>query len=272
MANEGFVSLIGAGPGDPELITVKGLRRLRAADVVIYDALINSELLRECRPDAELIDAGKRAGRSSPAQASINELLVARARAGLQVVRLKGGDPFVFGRGGEEAEALQAAGIPWEVVPGVTSAIGVPAYAGIPVTHRAVASSVAFIAGHEDPAKGHTRINWRALAEGIDTLVFLMSGGRMALIAEQLVAHGRPGDTPAAAVRWGTTTEQEVVSGTLATIADDVARARLAAPVLLVVGEVVRLRERLRWFDTLPHQSSLAPAERAEPIYVVRET
>src|SRR5262245_57315977 len=162
----GFVSLVGAGPGDPELLTIKGLRRLRAADVVVYDALANLELLRECHPGAELIDVGKRAGQHMREQESINALLIAKARAGLQVVRLKGGDPFVFGRGGEEAAALAAAGVPWEVVPGVTSAIGVPAYAGIPVTHRAVASSVAFITGHEDPGRAESRMRWRALAQG----------------------------------------------------------------------------------------------------------
>src|SRR5438093_766346 len=152
MADYGFVSLVGAGPGDPELLTIKGLRRLRAADVVVYDALVSEELLRECRADADLIYAGKRAGQHARSQESINALLIDQARAGRQVVRLKGGDPFVFGRGGEEAAALAAAGIAWEVVPGVTSAIAVPAYAGIPVTHRSAASSVAFVTGHEDPS------------------------------------------------------------------------------------------------------------------------
>jgi len=258
----GFVSLVGAGPGDPELITVKGLRRLRAAEVVIYDALANEALLRECRPGAELIDAGKRAGQHAREQESINALLIAKARAGLQVVRLKGGDPFVFGRGGEEAAALAAAGIHWEVVPGVTSAIGVPAYAGIPVTHRAVASSVAFITGHEDAGRAESRLRWHALAQGIDTLVFLMAAGRLSEIATQLIAHGRAADTPAALIRWGTTPDQETVTGTLATIAADAARAGLTAPALLVVGEVVRLRERLSWFDTL---EQFAPAAQPFP-------
>jgi uroporphyrin-III C-methyltransferase len=256
----GFVSLVGAGPGDPELLTLKGLRRLRAADVVVYDALINLELLRECCPGAELIDAGKRAGQRQHSQDWINALLIAKARAGLQVVRLKGGDPFVFGRGGEEAEALAAAGVHWEIVPGVTSAVAVPAYAGIPVTHRAVASSVAFITGHEDADRAESRLRWQALAQGIDTLVFLMAAGRLGEIAAQLIAYGRPADTPAAMIRWGTTPDQETVSGTLATIADDVARAGLAAPALLVVGEVVRLRERLSWFDTL---EQLVPSAQA---------
>lgn len=272
MPDQGFVSLVGAGPGDPELITLKGLRRLRAAEVVVYDALISAELLRECRADAELIYVGKRCGQAARSQAAINELLIAKARLGRLVVRLKGGDPFVFGRGGEEAAALQAAGIAWEVVPGVTSAIGVPAYAGIPITHRACASSVAVITGHEDPRRPQSRINWRALAEGIDTLVFLMGVGRLGYIAGQLVAHGRPADTPAAVIRWGTTAEQETVVGTLATIADDVARAGLTPPATLVVGEVVRLRAQLSWFDTLPRLAGRLPAGETESVYVVPES
>jgi uroporphyrin-III C-methyltransferase len=267
----GFVSLVGAGPGDPELLTVKGLRRLRAADVVVYDALVNDALLHECRADAELIYAGKRAGQHYRSQNEINALLIEKACAGLQVVRLKGGDPFVFGRGGEEAEALSAAGVPWEVVPGVTSAIAVPAYAGIPVTHRAAASSFAVITGHEDPQHEETRLRWRALAQGIDTLVFLMGLGRLATIAEQLIAYGRAPETPAAVIRQGTTPEQETVVGTLATISQDVARAGLAAPATLIVGEVVRLRARLSWFDILAHPSEPLAAQ-ARALYVVRES
>jgi uroporphyrin-III C-methyltransferase len=267
----GFVSLVGAGPGDPELITVKGLRRLRAADVVIYDALANEALLRECRADAELIYAGKRAGQHYRSQDAINALLLEKARAGLLVVRLKGGDPFVFGRGGEEAAMLAAAGIAWEVVPGVSSAVAVPAYAGIPVTDRARASSFAVITGHEDPDRAATRLHWHALAQGIDTLVFLMGVGRLERIAAQLIAHGRAADTPAAVIRQGSTPEQETVVGTLASIAADVLRAGLTAPATLIVGEVVRLRERLRWFDTLAQgqEPTVAPAE---PLYVVRES
>jgi uroporphyrin-III C-methyltransferase len=269
--SQGFVSLIGAGPGDPELITVKGLRRLRAADVVIYDALANEALLRECRADAELIYAGKRAGQHFRSQDEINVLLIGKARAGLQVVRLKGGDPFVFGRGGEEAAVLVAAGIAWEVVPGISSWVAVPAYAGIPVTDRGAASSFAVITGHEDPNREETRLRWQALAQGIDTLVFLMGVGRLESIAAQLIAHGRAADTPAAVVRQGTTPDQQTVVGTLASIATDVARAELTAPATLIVGEVVRLRERLSWFDTLTqaHTSAVAPVE---PLYVVRES
>ncbi len=267
MSKSGFVSLVGAGPGDPDLITVKGLRRLRAADVVVYDALANAELLRECRAGAELIYAGKRAGEHHCSQASINALLIERARAGRQVVRLKGGDPFVFGRGGEEAAALAEAGVAWEVVPGVTSAIGVPAYAGIPVTHRAAASSVAFVTGHEDPDRPATRIHWQALAQGVDTLVFLMAVGRLAPIAARLIEHGRPATTPAAVIRGGTTPDQETVTGTLETIAAEVARAGLTAPATLVVGEVVRLREQLSWFDTIEQPG--APANVAPLHYIL---
>lgn len=256
----GFVSLIGAGPGDPELITLKGMRCLQKADVVIYDALVNEELLGFCRSGAELIDAGKRAGQPSVAQETITALLIEKARAGFYVVRLKGGDPFVFGRGGEEAEALHAAGIAWEVVPGVSSAISVPAYAGIPLTHRGYAASFAVVTGHEDPAREYSRIDWPALARGIDTLVFLMSSSRLALIAERLIANGRSPSTPAAVIQWGTTAEQQTVAGTLATIADDVAQAGLGSPATLVIGEVVRLRDTLAWFDVLTTAQSAQQA------------
>jgi uroporphyrin-III C-methyltransferase len=245
----GLVSLVGAGPGDPELITVKGLRRLRAADVVIHDALIGAELLEECRREATIIDVGKRAGRPSTPQPWISQLLVAHGRAGRQVVRLKGGDPFVFGRGGEEAEALVAAGLPWEVVPGVSSAIAAPAYAGIPLTHRDHAASFAVVSGHEPTDREASRLHWQALARGIDTLVFLMGARRLAEISAQLIAHGRPAATPAALIRWGSTAQQETLVATLGTIAEAAAQARLGPPALLVVGEVVRLRAALTWFD-----------------------
>ncbi len=267
MTQTGFVSLVGAGPGDPELLTVKGLRRLREADVVVYDALVNDALLQECRADAELIYVGKRCGKPR-SQASINELLVEHAQAGRRVVRLKGGDPFVFGRGGEEAETLHAAGIAWEVVPGISSAISVPAYAGIPVTQRGVAVSFAVVTGHEDPSKSHSQINWAALA-GIDTLVVLMGVGRLASIAEQLIAHGRSPDMPAAVIRQGTTDDQQTVVGTLQSIAVDVERAGLGAPATLVVGEVVRLREQLAWFDTLPHEAERHSSEAGQPVTLV---
>jgi uroporphyrin-III C-methyltransferase len=267
----GFVSLVGAGPGDPELITVKALRRLRSADVVVYDALVNDLLLRECRPDAQLVFAGKRAGLHARSQSDINALLIDYARAGLLVVRLKGGDPFVFGRGGEEAEALAAAGIAWEVVPGISSAVAVPAYAGIPLTHRAAASSFAVVTGHEDPERPETRLRWQALANGFDTLVVLMGVGRLGSIAAELIGHGRAPETPAAVIAQGTLPEQQTVVGTLATIAEEAERAGLGAPATLVVGEVVRLRQRLSWFDTLA-QIDIPVAVPAEPLYVVRES
>jgi uroporphyrin-III C-methyltransferase len=272
MANSGFVSLVGAGPGDPDLLTLKGLRRLRMADVVVYDALVNDALLRECRPDAELIYAGKRAGQHCRSQDEINTLLVDKARQGLQVVRLKGGDPFVFGRGGEEAQALAAAGIAWEVVPGVSAAIAVPAYAGIPVTHRALASSFAVLTGHEALGRDESRLRYAALAQGIDTLIVLMGVSRLAEITTALIAHGRAAETPAAVIREGSTADQQTVVGTLATIAADVEREGLGAPATLVVGEVVRLRTQLSWFDALPRLAMPLEAELAEPLYVIRDS
>jgi uroporphyrinogen III methyltransferase/synthase len=252
MTIAGLVSLIGAGPGDPDLITVKGLQRLQQADVVIYDYLANAELLQHCRADAELIYVGKQAGRHTLSQDEINGLLLEHGQAGKRVARLKGGDPYIFGRGGEEADVLQQAGIAWEVVPGITAGVAAPAYAGIPVTQRGLASSVAFITGHEDPTKPETAIDWQRLATAIDTLVFYMGVGNLPEITEKLIGNGRPPETPVAVIRWGTKPEQEVVVGTLQTIAAIVANARLKPPAITVVGDVVRLRERLRWFDNRP--------------------
>lgn len=252
MGTRGFVSLIGAGPGDPGLLTLRGAETLAAADVVIYDYLSNPALLSHARPDAERIYVGKKAGCHTLSQGEINALLVERALAGQRVARLKGGDPFVFGRGGEEAIALVQAGVPYEVIPGVTSAVAAPAYAGIPVTHRGISNSFAVVTGHEDPSKKGTSIDWARLATGVDTLVFLMGVGKLPHIVEQLLAHGRPPDTPVAAVRWGTTPGQQTVTGTLA---DIVARARtsgLKPPAVTVVGEVAALRETLRWFEDRP--------------------
>jgi len=250
--NKGFVSLIGAGPGDPDLITVKGMQRLQQADVVIYDYLANAELLNYCRADVEKIYVGKQAGRHTLTQDEINALLVEHGKREKRVVRLKGGDPYIFGRGGEEADVLEQAGVRWEVVPGITAGVAAPAYAGIPVTHRNVASSVAFITGHEDPTKPETAIDWTHLATGVDTLVFYMGVGNLPEIAARLIENGRSADTPVAVVRWGTKPEQETVTGTLTTIAEDVKRANLKPPAITVVGDVVRLRERLRWFDNKP--------------------
>jgi uroporphyrinogen III methyltransferase/synthase len=224
---------------------VRALERLREAEVVIYDRLVNPELLDEAPADALRIFAGKRVGSHCLPQAAINALLVHHASSGRFVVRLKGGDPFVFGRGGEEALALAKAGIPFEVVPGVSSAIAVPAYAGIPVTHRGIASSFAVLTGHEDPSKDGDATDWRKLATAVDTLVILMAVGSFPRIVGALLAHGRPPETPVALIRWGTTEAQEVRVGTLV---DIVGRARgLEPPVVAVVGDVVSLRERLAW-------------------------
>lgn len=248
----GIVYLVGGGPGDPGLITVKGRDCIRRADVLVYDRLAGERLLAEARPDCERVYVGKQASRHALRQEEINALLVARCRAGQVVTRLKGGDPFVFGRGGEEAEALAEAGLPFEVVPGVTSAIAAPAYAGIPVTHRALTSSVHVITGHEDPEKPESRLAWEHIAPGHDTLVFLMGMERLGAITGQLIAHGRAAETPAALVQWGTHPWQRTLTGTLADIASRAAAAGFEAPAVIVVGEVVRLRERLRWFDNRP--------------------
>jgi len=237
----GVVYLVGAGPGDPRLITVLGLERLRRADVVVYDRLVSPQLLDEAPPRAERIFAGKAPGDHTCRQEDIDALLVHHARAGRIVVRLKGGDPFVFGRGGEEALACAEAGVPCEVVPGVSSAVGVPARAGIPVTHRGISGGFAVVTGH--CAEGD-RQDWAALAR-IETLVILMGLSRLPEIAAQLLFHGRSADTPAAVIAWGTLPEERTVVGTLGSIAGDVNRAGLRSPATIVVGEVVRLRERL---------------------------
>jgi uroporphyrinogen III methyltransferase/synthase len=247
----GSVALVGAGPGDPRLITVRGLALLRRADVVVYDRLVDARLLRLARR-ARHIFAGKARGDHALPQAEINALLLRHARRGRRVVRLKGGDPFVFGRGGEEAHALARAGIPYEIVPGVSSAIAVPAYAGIPVTHRGVAASFAVVTGHE--ACEGSRIDWPHLATGIDTLVILMGVGTLPRIAEMLIAHGRAASTPAAVVRWGTTGRQRTLVDRLDRIG---ARAAgVEPPAVIVIGDVVALREELAWFERPPARGS----------------
>ena len=248
----GKVFLVGAGPGDPDLLTVRGLELLHRAQVVVYDRLVNPLLLEEAPPVAIRIFVGKADGLHSLPQGEINKLLVSYAKHGYDVVRLKGGDPFVFGRGGEEAEALREAGIPFEVVPGVSSAIAVPAYAGIPVTHRGLSSSFAVVTGHE-ACKGTSSVNWGALATAVDTLVVLMGLKNLPSIVRELLASGRSPETPVALVRWGTTNEQETVTGTLADIIDK-SRA-LRPPVVVVIGEVVNLAEKLRWFE-VPYRFS----------------
>ena len=252
MPRHGVVHLVGAGPGDPGLLTRRGEALLRRAEVVVYDRLVAPELLNFCRAAAQLGYVGKEAGGDRVSQAEINRLLVEFGRSGLEVVRLKGGDPFVFGRGGEEALALRAAGVPFEIVPGVSSALAAPACAGIPVTHRGLAASVTVATGHEDPSKPESSIAWSQLADGADTLVFLMGVEQLPTITERLLAAGRAADEPAALVRWATTPEQETLVATLATIADR-ARARdLKPPAVLVVGRVVDLREQLSWLEGRP--------------------
>jgi uroporphyrinogen III methyltransferase / synthase len=251
----GKVWLVGAGPGDPGLMTVAGVDVLSRAEVVIYDRLVSSRLVDLAPPKAERIFAGKHPTEkdvSGFSQQQINDLLVAKAREGKRVVRLKGGDPFVFGRGGEEAEALVAAGIPFEVVPGVSSAIAAPAYAGIPVTHRRMSSSFTVVTGHEDPDKPESAIDWTSIAKGADTLVILMGGANLEEIMKRLADSGRAPDEPVAVVRWGTTPAQQVIAGSIADVAIRVAEAGLTPPLVTVVGPVVRLRDTLRWFDNRP--------------------
>ncbi len=252
VASPGTVYLVGAGPGDPELITVRGRALLDSCDAIVHDALVASELLvagaaRDRQPELHFV--GKRGGdeRSTP-QEEINALLIRLARAGKAVVRLKGGDPFVFGRGSEEALALDAAGVPFEIVPGITAGIAGPAYAGIPVTHRGVSTAVTFVTGNEDPTKPTAQTDWTALARA-GTIVLYMGVQRLAEIAEALMRAGLDGETPVAAIQWGTTASQRTIDGTLATIAARVRSAGLQAPVLTVIGQVVALRPRLRWFD-----------------------
>lgn len=248
----GFVYLVGAGPGDPGLITVKGRECLAKAQVVIYDYLANDELLRMAPKEAELIYAGKVGGEHNREQSQINELLVQKALSGKIVARLKGGDSFIFGRGGEECEALVAAGIPFEVVPGITAAVGATSYAGIPLTHRGVTTSVAFVTGHESPGKISSEIDWEGLSLGSGTVVFYMGIRNLPQITKNLLAHGRAPHTPVALIRWGTRPEQEVLVGTLADIAQKARESSFRAPAITVVGEVVNLRETLRWFDNRP--------------------
>lgn len=249
MGNEnhprGMVFLVGGGPGDPGLLTIRGMECLRKADVVVHDRLANNQLLSYA-PQAELIDVGKSPNHHPIPQSEINAILIEKASEGKTVVRLKGGDPFVFGRGGEEAEALVDEGIPFEIVPGVTSAIAVPAYAGIPVTQRGMAASVAFITGH-CAGSNPLDLNWQALAQGIDTLVFLMGVHSLPIIVTSLMEAGRPSDTPVALIEKGTLPEQKVVTGTLANIMDRA--VEIQPPSIIIIGEVVNLHSTLKWFE-----------------------
>jgi uroporphyrinogen III methyltransferase/synthase len=247
----GTVYLVGAGPGDPGLLTLRAAELMERADVLVYDALVSPAIM-ERAPNAERVYVGKRGGEHHRTQEQINDILVDLAGKHRTVVRLKGGDPFVFGRGGEEALVLARAGIPFEVVPGVTAGIAAPAYAGIPVTQRGMAASVAFVTGHEDPTKPDTDVDWAHLARGIGTVVFYMGVGKMADNFRRLVEHGRAPETPAAAIEWGTYPRQRTVTGTLQTLPDIAREARIGAPSLIVVGDVVALRDTLGWWDRRP--------------------
>lgn len=250
--SSGIVFLVGAGPGDPALITLRGVECLRQAEVVVYDYLANEQLLNHAPVDAELIYAGKIGGRHNQDQEEINRLLVERGLQGKTVVRLKGGDPFVFGRGGEECEALSAAGVPFEVVPGVTAAVGAAAYAGIPLTHRDFTASVTLVTGQEGKDKDESSLDWDSLALGNGTVVFYMGITALRSNLQRMVDHGRSPLTPVALVRWATTSGQQVLTGTVSDIADKAEAAGFRPPAVTIVGGVVRLRERLRWFDNRP--------------------
>jgi uroporphyrinogen III methyltransferase/synthase len=250
MKSKGIVYLVGAGPGDAGLLTVRGAELLGRAEVVVYDALVNKELLRLAPPEAELIYAGKRSSEHAIGQDQLNELLAQKARAGQCVVRLKGGDPYVFGRGGEEAERLAAAGIPFEVVPGVSSVVAGPNYAGIPLTHRDYCSSFSVVTGHEEAEK--EGVDWALVAQAPGTKVVVMGVTRVKTISDALMAHGLPATTPVAMIRWATTGRQQSVVGTLGTIAEAAEKAGFKPPGLTVIGEVVRLREKLNWFERRP--------------------
>jgi uroporphyrinogen III methyltransferase / synthase len=247
----GTVYLVGAGPGDPGLLTLRAAELMERADVLVYDALVSPAIM-ERAPHAQRVYVGKRGGEHHRTQEQINAILVDLAGKHRTVVRLKGGDPFVFGRGGEEALVLAQAGIPFEVVPGVTAGIAAPAYAGIPVTQRGMAASVAFVTGHEDPTKPDTDVDWAHLARGVGTVVFYMGVGKMADNFRRLIEHGRAPDTPAAAIEWGTYPRQRTVTGTLETLPAIAKEAGIGAPSLIVVGEVVSLRDPLGWWDRRP--------------------
>ena len=249
---KGTVYLVGAGPGDPGLITVRGLKCIARSGVIVYDRLANQRLLDYAKNSARLIYVGKQPDRHAMKQEDINRLLVDEALKGQTITRLKGGDPFVFGRGGEEALALAESGVPFQVVPGITSAVAVPAYAGIPVTHRDVAASVSIITGHENPAKGFSQLDWANLAAGTGTRIFLMGMGNLSFIVQKLVENGCEPGTPVALIRWGTLPEQETLTGTLQDIIDRAEGRDFRPPVVIVVGDVVGLREKLQWVEKKP--------------------
>jgi uroporphyrinogen III methyltransferase/synthase len=250
--SRGKVYIVGAGPGDIGLLTVKGIKCLRKAEVIVYDFHLNAQVLNYVNHDAEFIYAGKRGGHHTMTQEEINGILVEKAREGKTICRLKGGDPFVFGRGGEEAEALARSGIGFEIVPGVSSAIAAPAYAGIPLTHRLYSSSFAVIPGYEDIAKEASAIDWSRLATGVGTLVILMAVKNLEVLVRKLIENGKSPDTPVAVVRWGTRPDQRTVVSTLGRIVEEVSANEIKPPAVVVIGDVVRLRDTLRWYEDKP--------------------
>ncbi|MGI8966386.1 MAG: uroporphyrinogen-III C-methyltransferase, partial [Limisphaerales bacterium] len=249
MKSRGIVYLVGAGPGDAGLLTLRGAELLARAEVVVYDALVNPELLKLAPKSAEIIYGGKRQQQHAIPQNELNQLLVAKARAGKCVVRLKGGDPYIFGRGGEEAEEIAAAKIPFEIVPGISSIAAAPNYAGIPITHRDHCSSFTVITGHEDPTKEQANIDWAQIAKTGGTKIILMGVERIGQIAASLVTHGMAAETPVAMIRWGTTGGQKSIEGSLGDIAEVVQQNNFSAPALAVIGDVVKLRKKLNWFE-----------------------
>jgi uroporphyrin-III C-methyltransferase len=264
-AHIGKVYLIGAGPGDPKLLTLKAAEVIAASDVIVYDYLVNPEILAYSRRGTELIYVGKRAGEPSTSQTEINHILIDRARAGHTVARLKGGDPFIFGRGGEEAEVLVEAGIEWEVIPGISSGVAAAAYAGIPLTHRNYASSVAFITGH-DSRKDRSGVDWHSAAHFADTLVIFMCAETIKEIARSLIEGGRTPSTPIAIIRWGTYEDQEVYSGRLEDLADETTGLEgleIKPPAIAIVGEVVRLKDKLNWFKHQAFEFGAIAVEKA---------
>ena len=259
----GFVSIVGAGPGDPSLLTLAARDRLATADAVFYDRLLDPALLDLAPSDGERVYIGKAYGHHELEQEEMNELLISYARHGKRVVRLKGGDPFVFGRGGEEAAALARAGIPFEIVPGISSALAAPAYAGIPVTERCLSHSVAIVTGHGRPQDPANKIDWAALAVSVDTIVILMGMRALDEIAQEIIRSGRPADTPAAAIEWGTWARQRTVVAPLSRLCSTVRSAGLGSPTVVIIGQVVRMRDALSWFSELPAESE--PTENSEP-------
>lgn len=270
---KGKVYIIGAGPGDIGLLTVKGLKCLQNAHVVVYDFHLNAQVLNYINHFAEFIYAGKRGGLHEMSQSEINQLLIEKAKQGKTVCRLKGGDPFVFGRGGEEAEALYREGIEFEIIPGVSSAIAAPAYAGIPLTHRLYSSSFAVVPGYEDTSKQESSINWEKLATGVGTIVFLMTVKNIHMVCEKLIKNGRSPDTPTAVIRWGTRAEQKTIVGNLKNIPELVKEEDIKPPAVMVVGDVVKLRESLKWYEEKPlfGQRILVTTQHSEDFAILEE-